>query len=270
MIARLAVTAAEIDAYERDGVVLLREVIPPEWVARLQAGIAEAMASPPPKAIYHRAKLGETAFYSEHGSYRRLPVFREFAPSGPTRAIAAAMMKSEKLNLYTDHIFVKEAGAGAPTPWHQDLPYWRFKGHQVASLWIALDVVDSDNGGVDYVRGSHQGEKLYRPVEFGDDAKFDDMTFDRVPDIEARRSEFDIVNYELAPGDGIFFHARTLHGAPANVSKRARRALSVRYCGDDVVFHEWPGLPPAPFSTESLRPGDSLDESDIYPRIWPE
>ena len=172
-----------------------------------------------------------------------------------------------KLNLFGDQLLVKEPGASAPTPWHHDLPYWRLNGTQIASCWVALDVMGPDNGMVEYVRGSHRSDVLYRPEEFGDDTRFRNMTLERTPDINANRDAFDIVTFTMQPGDVIVFHARTLHGSPANVSTRARRALSVRYTRDDVVFHERPGMPPSPTSTGGLRPGDVLD-SDAYPVVW--
>jgi ectoine hydroxylase-related dioxygenase (phytanoyl-CoA dioxygenase family) len=56
-------------------------------------------------------------------------------------------------------------------------------GNQIISLWVALDVVGRDNGGAEYVRGSHLTDKLYRPEEFGEDTRFKDMKLDRTPDI---------------------------------------------------------------------------------------
>lgn len=260
---------SDVDRFARDGVICLRAALDQTWVDRLQAATADAMANPVAHSRRHGAKSdSEAAFFAEIDIYRRHPVFREFATAGPLRPIAARLLQSTKLNLYGDQLLVKEAGTSTPTPWHHDQPYWRLKGTKVISIWVALDVVNRENGAVEYVRGSHLDGKLYRPQEFGDDKRFKDMTLDRLPDIDARRDDFDIVSYDMEPGDVIAFHARTLHGSPPNQSSRSRRALSVRYIGDDVVYDILPGQPGHSIVKDAgFAPGDVLD-SDDYPVVW--
>lgn len=263
------VKPSDVDRFARDGVVCLRGALDETWVERLQAATAEAMANPVAHTRRHGAKdANDAAFFAEIDIYRRHPVFNEFATAGPLRPIAARLLNSTKLNLYGDQLLVKEAGTSTPTPWHHDQPYWRLKGTKIMSMWVALDVVGSENGAVEYVRGSHLDGKLYRPQEFGDDKRFKDMTLDRLPDINSHRNEFDIVSYDMQPGDVIAFHARTLHGSPPNHSTRSRRALSVRYIGDDVVYDVLPGQPGHSIVGDvALKPGDVLD-SDDYPVVW--
>ena len=38
----------------------------------------------------------------------------------------------------------------------------------------------------------------------------------------------------MEPGDVVFFHFRTVHGARGNAQKSRRRALSLRWVGDDA------------------------------------
>lgn len=60
----------------------------------------------------------------------------------------------------------------------------------------------------------------------------------------------------------VVHHARTIHGAPGNASStRRRRAVSVRYCGDDVRFHRRPGAPLKPWQ-EGASDGAPLDPAD--------
>ena len=60
----------------------------------------------------------------------------------------------------------------------------------------------------------------------------------------------------------VVHHARTIHGAPGNASStRRRRAVSVRYCGDDVRFHRRPGAPLKPWQ-EGASDGAALDPAD--------
>jgi len=94
-------------------------------------------------------------------------------------------------------------------------------------------------------------------------------TFERMPDIETHRQDYDIVSYEMVPGDCLAFAGLTVHGAPGNASdQRQRRALSTVWMGDDAVFAERPGKVRPLFEGHGLRPGDSMD-CDYFPRAWP-
>ena len=262
------VTCASVEAFVRDGIICLNAAVDAIWTSRLQAACNEATSEAVGHSRRHGGENGGPAFFTEVDIYRRHPVFREFECFGPLRQIAAELMRSEKINLFGDQLLVKEPGSSAPTPWHHDLPYWALKGSKILSCWIALDDVDRSNGAVEYVRGSHRGEELFRPQEFGAAKRFEGMQLRQVPDINAHRSEYDIVSFTMKPGDVLVFHARTLHGSPPNDSPRVRRALSVRYTGDDVVYQYIPGMPPPSIPlTKTFAAGDALDSAD-FPVVW--
>ena len=64
-----------------------------------------------------------------------------------------------------------------------------------------------------------------------------------VPDIEASRSDYDIIWFDLEPGDCTVHHALTVHGAPGNASQSMRRrAYVTRWTGDDVIYNPRPNL----------------------------
>jgi ectoine hydroxylase-related dioxygenase (phytanoyl-CoA dioxygenase family) len=63
-------------------------------------------------------------------------------------------------------------------------------------------------------------------------------------------------------------HARTLHAAGPNRSAdRRRRAISVRYCGDDARVRFRAGAPRKP-EQRDLRDGDALG-GPTHPQVWP-
>ena len=91
-----------------------------------------------------------------------------------------------------------------------------------------------------------------------------------MPDIDGRRDEFEIAAFDMAPGDAIAFHFLTVHGAPGNASKSARRrAFAHRWVGDDVRFRIRGGevSPPFPEVHRRLRDGDALDDPE-FPLVW--
>ena len=63
-------------------------------------------------------------------------------------------------------------------------------------------------------------------------------------------------------------HYRTIHGSPANAhATRRRRAISLRYCGDDVRYRFRAGMPVRRTQRGHVD-GDLLDPLDC-PRVWP-
>eukprot|EP00058_Branchiostoma_floridae_P027272 XP_002612763.1 hypothetical protein BRAFLDRAFT_97256 [Branchiostoma floridae] len=106
---------------------------------------------------------------------------------------------------------------------------------------------------VQFVRGS-QGWGWFCPRKFATTLNYSltggdtgSKTFRDVPDIDGDRDKYDILTWDVQPGDCIVFHMKTLHGAPANPSlSLRRRVVSTRWVGDDAVLAErpWEVSPP--------------------------
>ena len=262
------VTEDHIRAYREDGVCCIRSVFTEDEIDRLRKAVAGQMASPRATANFAGGENGSGRFFTDTNMWRDDPEFRIVSCGEKAAAIAAEVMGSGKINLYNEHLLVKEPGStGSPTPWHQDQPYFRTAGWQVCSLWIALDKVNQENGAMSFVKGSHKWNKMFQPVSFTSARRASADDFDGpAPDIDGHREDYEIVTYELEPGDLTVHHGLTLHGAPGNSSGTAwRRGLSLRYTGDDVTFIErsWH---PTTIDT-GLKPGEPID-CDMFPVIW--
>src|SRR5947207_2307199 len=162
----------------------------------------------------------------------------------------------------------EEQGTEAPTPWHCDHVVWPLAGNKVVSFWLALDPVTKDSGRVEYVRGSHKWGRKFQPRPFAK-SRLSYPTvpgLEEFPDIEAHREDYDVVGWDMEPGDVVAFSSWTFHGASGNSrSDRRRRGYSVRYTGDDVRYA------PDQFTVAStlnpeLKPGDV--DSRLFPVVW--
>ena len=199
------------------------------------------------------------------------PAFAAFATSSALPAVVARVLRSEHLWLYEDSVLVKEPGTHEPTAFHQDLSYFQVDGTQVATCWIPLDPNDESTGAVSYVIGSHTRDPLYRPNYFVTNEPIGDTEGDLVPDpVTWRDRELRVFTTE--PGDMIVHHARTIHGARGNASTTTRRrAISVRYCGDDARYHRRRGAPVKPHQ-QHVADGDPLGGPDcplVHPTLEP-
>ena len=131
-------------------------------------------------------------------------------------------------------MLTKEPGTRAPTPWHQDQPYYNVEGKQNCSMWIPVDPVRRHST-LEFVAGSHRGPWLM-PRSFMDhQAKwFPEGSLAELPDIEGTRAQQPILGWALEPGDVVCFHMLALHAAGGVDGDRRRRVFSVRFLGDDM------------------------------------
>ncbi len=261
------ISTQQISQFQSDGVLLLRGVFR-DWVDLLREGVARNMADPGPNAKHYREDGSDAEFFGDYCNWQRIPEYRAFLFESPAAAVAAALTGSRSVRLFHEHVLVKQPGAGTPTPWHQDQPYYCIDGDQVCSLWLALDPVARENS-IEYIAGSHRWNKVFRPERFNRQPLYDNAEYEVLPDIDAERDSYDIRGWDIEAGDAIAFHFMTVHGAPPNRSRtRSRRAFSSRWLGDDARFAVRPGETSPPFPEVRLKHGD-LPDHPSFPLVYP-
>ena len=261
---------ATAEAFRRDGVAHLEGAFT-EWVDVLRAGIERNMRSPGPYTKEYEPEGSKGYFFGDYCNWARIPEYRDFVLHSPAAEMAARLMDSSTARFFHEHVLVKEPQTESRTPWHHDLPYYCIDGTQTVSFWTPLDPVPRSVC-LELVSGSHRWGKSFLPKKFvGIDYEREGEALDAMPDIDARRDEYDIASFDMAPGDAIAFHFLTVHGAPGNASTSARRrAFAHRWVGDDIRFRVRGGevSPPFPEAHRRLRDGDPLDDPE-FPLVWP-
>lgn len=260
-----SITAEERQRYERDGVVRLAGLFSREWVEFLRAAVEEALRSPGPFAEAYPDADGEGRFFGDLELFWRLPSFRRFARESPAAEIAGRVMAADEVRFFYDQLLVKEPGAGARTPWHQDQPYWAVSGRQVCSVWLALDPVPREIA-VEFVAGSHRWPS-YSPYHFKDGSPYQGTGLPALPDIESERDRHTILTHAMEPGDCLVFQGMIVHGAPGNPGQHRRRAFATRWTGDDARFCRRPGEVAIPTVDPGLEHDVPLT-GDRFPLVW--
>jgi ectoine hydroxylase-related dioxygenase (phytanoyl-CoA dioxygenase family) len=241
------VTPEERDAYTRDGAVVLRGMLQPEWIERMREAMDRAVERPSAAASEYTQQGGSGRYLGDFFVWLRDPLFRAFELASPLPRIAAQMMGgTPEVTLFYDQLLVKEPMTREETPWHQDLPYWPVRGNDILSLWIGFDPVPAEAGAMRYVKGSHKEGRLYAPKAFGTDTGFAEVFelagLPPFPDMDEVLKQADLLVCEVEPGDIVVHHPLTFHWSPGNLRKDLRRrALAVRYLGPDAVFDARPG-----------------------------
>ena len=205
-------------------------------------------------------------FYDDYCNWQRIKEYKDFLFNSNIAMIAAQLMQSQKVNLFHEHVLVKEPGATKQTPWHQDQPYYCVNGKDNCSLWIPLDPI-SKYICPEFIRSSHKWNKQFLPTKFfGESYEQYDEEFVKMPNIDKNRNNYDIISWSLSPGDLIAFNFSTVHGAPGNSSANRRRAFSARFTGDDASYAKRKGETSPPFPEVILNHGDRMD-SPTFPQI---
>lgn len=257
------VTNEMIETYQRDGVVLIKGLWK-DWVDVIRAGIERNMAEPGPYAA-ENLKPGEGGrFFDDYCNWQRIPEFEEVIRKSDVAEVAAQLMCSQSVQLFHDHVLVKEPGTSKPTPWHQDGPYYFVKGRQTISFWSPMDPVREAS--LRCVAGSHRWPKEVLPKRWLADTSFypDPEAYMPVPDPDAEG--MDIREWQMEPGDAVAFDYQTLHGARGNETSARRRAFSLRLVGDDARYVERPGRTSPPYPGHEMQPGQRLRE-DWFPYL---
>lgn len=149
--------------------------------------------------------------------------------------------------------------------------------------WIPVDPVARQTT-IEVVRASHLWNAFYvsgnldaykaEAVNAEANAYYFDHSpepYGQTPDIEAHRDSFDIIGYQLEPGDVAVFNFHLLHHAgAAENSKTKRRALSIVYGDDSVTMRHRPNMVPTQHDAagRTYADGQSVSEfPDLFPAI---
>jgi len=260
------ITDQQIETYQNDGAVFIPGLFK-DWTDVLTAGIEQNLNEPGPHAAENLLENEHGRFFDDYCNWSRIPEFVDFVKNSPAAGAAARLMQTDRVQVFHDHVLVKEAGTAKPTPWHQDSPYYFVDGDQTLSFWVPVDPVKEAT--LRFVAGSHKWEKPVLPMRWLSQEDFypSDDDYLPVPDPDAEPEKFDVLEWQMEPGDAVAFHYKTLHGARGNPTNINRRAFSLRVFGEDARYVERPGPTSPPFTGHDMIAGQQLRE-DWFPVIW--
>jgi len=224
-----------LDTFSRDGYAVSRGLLGTERVGELVGVIDEslnpALAPVEYEADVHYPGAPESVNAPGGRTPRRLlnafgrdALFRQAAREPGIADTLQRLMGSSEVMVSQNHhncVMTKHPGYSSVTSWHQDIRYWRFDRRDLVSVWIALGPETLDNGCLLVIPGSHTLE--FEPGQF-DAAMF--FREDYEPNAGLLASATPV---ELAAGDVLFFHSRTLHAAGRNASDVVKRSLVFTY-----------------------------------------
>jgi ectoine hydroxylase-related dioxygenase (phytanoyl-CoA dioxygenase family) len=254
-----AVSALQINQYEKNGHILLRQVCSPEEIAAYHPiiGSATGRFNTETRALDQRDTYGK-AFLQVMNLWQRDAAARKFVLATRFGKIAADLMGVDAVRLYHDQALYKEAGGG-PTPWHQDQFYWPLESAKTITMWMPLVDVPIERGALTFASGSHTKGNIC-PNEISDES-------DKLIDQIVTDNGFPLAVESMKAGDATFHSGWTLHKAPGNQTQGLREVMTIIFFADgtrcskpDSRFQEadlaaWlPGCRPGDLAASELNP----------------
>ena len=278
-----ALNDAEVATFRSDGVVLLREAVDKALVTEILESVDQLIESPGRFGGSMTPHTASGMFFQDRYLHPTYKDFRRFA-SDCGLAISAAMATgSRKIHLYYDHVFVKEPGTQESFVWHQDRPYWAVDGSQICSSWLALTDANAQSSALQFVKGSHLWDRTFKPeypaleglpskqVEqalWEGVAEHIDSFEEECPAFEEHPDLYDVLSFDVAPGDVLLFDFRTVHRSGPNDGDNRRAAISWRWLGDDAFWDPKIGADPIIRDEDTvLESGDPIKDEEVFPLI---
>lgn len=187
--------------------------------------IANVVPSMPSEHVFYEDSANRESLKQLQLLHKHDEFFQRLIVDSPFRLLAEKLL-GESVTCQNLQYFNKPPVIGKPTPAHQDGFYFKLEPPVALTMWLALDRVDTKNGCVRYVTGSH---KLgMRPHGKTGTLGFSQGITD-FPNSLDRQNE---VAFPAEPGDLLAHHCLTIHRADGNEStSRTRRALGFIYYG---------------------------------------
>lgn len=225
------VSPKQINEFQSNGHILLREVAASEEVKFYRPKISEAVHkfSTENRKLSERNTYGK-AFLQVTNLWERDETVKDFVFKKKFAQIAADLLGVEKVRLYHDQALFKESGGGY-TPWHQDQFYWNLDTPKTITMWMPLVDVSLEMGLMKFARKSHQ-KGLSEAVTISD--KSDEIYQEIIAkeDFEVSQSQ------PMKAGDATFHYGHTIHSADANFSQNSREVMTIIYFADGARITE--------------------------------
>jgi len=206
-------SAAQAQAYHRDGFYFPLRVMPESEAAEYRRKLEEYEASHQPimkTALRNKPHLVFTWINELIRDARILDVVEDVL--GPN------------ILAWGTNFFIKEPHDDAYISWHQDSTYWGLSHPDVMTAWIALSEVTPENGAMRMLPGSHLLDQLPHVDTF---AEHNLLT--RGQEVQVDVDESKTVDVPLKPGEMSLHHVRIVHGSNPNPTDARRIGLAIRY-----------------------------------------
>jgi 2-aminoethylphosphonate dioxygenase len=208
--------ASDVDAYRRDGFVIVRNGISPDDCAAIESWCQEVIAWPEVSGrhwVFHEESKLEPAKRIISRIERLAPFHTGFAACADALRHPAGQLLGEDAVLFKEKINFKMPGGDGFKPHQDSQAGWNTYAEDFVSVLLAIDPATHENGCLQVAPGTHRAGVVreWAPLS---DADMAGMKF---------------VECETKPGDLVFFDSYVAHGSEPNLSSSMRRLYYATY-----------------------------------------
>jgi ectoine hydroxylase len=228
----MKLTPAQLETYERDGFIVLADLLTPREVAVMKSELGRLQGVDTDHLVRERAGGVAKTIYHVHeadGPTASAPYYR-VARAPRLLAPARQLLGDDALYVYHSKCNLKTAIDGSVWAWHQDYGTWRKDGVPAPQLTTALLMLDepTEPGGCLYfIPGSHKVGSL--EPEFNDSTGYKFFVVPKPRLLEIMAHSPAPVPIIGKPGTVVFFHPNILHASGHNLSAHDRWQVYLVY-----------------------------------------
>ncbi|MGL4175455.1 MAG: phytanoyl-CoA dioxygenase family protein [Dermatophilaceae bacterium] len=268
-LAPAGLTARQVEHFDREGYLVLRDHVPADPVRRLRDASRTWMSMgrdgipdghDPADWRWADHPEGRTMFRVDYLHSKGRPESLELLGSPHILGVARSLFGRNLVPTYESLVF-KDEGDGAAVPWHQDAVHPR--RHRIANIDVYLDESRRGHGALRIVPRSQIG-----PVDVC-----------RLQD-EHGWSPPGVVEVEMAPGDVLVHDVMVVHGSERTTGSPLRRTLYYEFRAAEQILAEGPWdaewvdarlrlVPLALRAWQATHPGPAPIDWDVADRFRP-
>jgi ectoine hydroxylase-related dioxygenase (phytanoyl-CoA dioxygenase family) len=228
--APFSVSPAQIEFFQTNGYVKLKNVLSPEVVRHYQKEIsAKVLERNTLNLPMEQRNTYQKAFLQVINLWRYSEIVKEFVFSKRLAKIATDLMKCRGVRLYHDQALYKEPGGGV-TPWHADQYYWPLATDNTVTAWVPLQETPIELGPLAFSATS-QRYNMGRELEISDESeqKISKAVLEKGLTLDETPFDLGEVSYHMG---------WTFHRAGPNRSNRPREVMTIIYHDKDALIKE--------------------------------
>ena len=253
-------TTQEINTFQKDGFIKLKNVLTPELTQILRFEILSLLR----KTFKNYNNKKKNRFLSLEMMWLENALIKEFVLSSRIAKICAELLSVKKIRLYHDNALVKESGCGR-TPWHYDDHHFPLETNDVITAWIPAQPIPIEMGPLAFAKPL-EVYKLVKDIKFNEF----DTSYDKEINNVFKDKQVSVVEEPFELGEASFHHNLSFHTASENKTTQSRIVLANTYFADGarvvnnptMISGDWKKFIP------ETNPGEIVS-SNLNPICWP-
>ncbi len=230
MEAPFQVTQEQINFFQENGFIKLKNVLPADTIQYMNETISEEVQrlNTQHLPMEQRDTYGK-AFLQIMNLWTKSDLIKEIVFSKRLAKIATDLLGVKGVRMYHDQALFKEP-SGGHTPWHADQYYWPLSNDNTVTAWIPLQETKLEWGPLEFSAKSQQ-------IQEGRNLKISDES-EKELQKKLTLNDFKQVVEPFDMGEVSFHTGWVFHRAGPNKTDKMRKVMTIIYMDKDMRLKE--------------------------------